>query len=593
MDKNILQKVKEVLNQKVAEKKAREAQEEQLGWFNALIQSAVEQFGEIIERIQIKAPDVTVNVPEVKLPVFNIPEIQLPTINIPEIKIPEIRVPDIHIPEIKVPQAEVKVTIPPIVVPEPKVTVNVPEIKIPKIEMPDEMNVSGDIAISGWVAEMLGKPLPVQIRDAEGNPVDLMRGLASIGGGGGPRFMKINNTADEPIPITGNISASFSADFGQGETGAETLRVVHATDSILSVNIVAGSSSGATGQGDEASATRVVVAGNSAASVSATQIGTWTVSVSDVFGSVGANVVNPDGRLKVELPTGSSGLTDTELRANSIDVQQASGASWSTNVLSMPDVVVTSITNSTASSLIDSTGVQYSGSNPVPITWVSGAGVSTQVNISDSTGVGYSGSNPLPVTMVTGVSASVNASLIDSGGVGYSGSNPLSVGLVGGGLDSMFIMQARTTNPTVVADGADVRPMADRQGRQVMTPVQVRGLMQTAYVSVSTGTEAVLLAGVSGVFMDLVSITASTTSTFGVTAQVPISVDVRCCRTGGVVLTLPINGLSATNTGTQSFVSKDYTVPLPQDEAGNAWTVDLPDITGTTVTISALFARNT
>ena len=135
--------------------------------------------------------------------------------------------------------------------------------------------------------------------------------------------------------------------------------------------------------------------------------------------------------------------------------------------------------------------------------------------------------------------------------------------------------------------------VADTLGRQIITPVQVRGLMQTAYVSITTGTETTLLAGVSGVFMDLVSISASTNSTFAVTAVVPPYIDVRDCRTGGILFSFPVSGLSATNTGSPTTYVRDFNVPLPQSEAGNAWTVDMNDITGTTVNISALFARNT
>jgi hypothetical protein len=79
-----------------------------------------------------------------------------------------------------------------------------------------------------------------------------------------------------------------------------------------------------------------------------------TVTVSSIFGTTGTNVINPDGRV------------DVELANTTLDVQQVSGASWSTSVLSMPAVVVTSITNSTATAIVDSSGVQYSGTNPVP-----------------------------------------------------------------------------------------------------------------------------------------------------------------------------------------------------------------------------------
>lgn len=368
-----------------------------------------------------------------------------------QVQVPPITVPDIQIPNIEVPKAEVTVNIPEIKlptinVPEPKVTVNVPDVKIPPfpaIQMPDSMEIHGDVGLFGYG---FNNPLPVQLRDANGNPIN----LADLGGGmvsgGGGRFVKVMNDASEPIPISGSITSTPGATY-------------FASDAVGSVNIVQSiplnvSISGASGT------IGVVTINPDGLPVYGGAGSASSVSVTDIFGTVGTNVVNPDGRIKVELPTGSSGLTDTELRANSIDVQQASGASWSTNVLTMPAVTVTSITNSTAitllngegiardtwgatqvgtwnvtgitnslaSSLIDSSGIQYSGSNPVPITWVSGAGVSTQVNISDSTGVGYSGSNPLPITgtvVVSSITASTASALVDSTGVQYSGSNPI------------------------------------------------------------------------------------------------------------------------------------------------------------------------
>ena len=81
--------------------------------------------------------------------------------------------------------AKIQIPIPEIImpdIPQPKVTVNMPPIKIPEIRMPDEMN------IKGWVNLMgvdLNNPLPVQLRDAKGNPVSLFDNLTQIIGGGG------------------------------------------------------------------------------------------------------------------------------------------------------------------------------------------------------------------------------------------------------------------------------------------------------------------------------------------------------------------------------------------------------------------------
>lgn len=356
---------------------------------------------------------------------------------------------------------------------------------------------------------------------------------------------------DPTFGSTGPVSTN------QGEASQSTLRIVHAGDVGVSVN------ASQTGTWNVTSITNPVeVRQTSGASDSVSVLSMPAVTVTSITNSTAVNVVdssgvsysgsNPIPITGAVTATGGGYLTDAQLRAATLDVQQVSGANWSTNVLAMPAVIVTNITNSTQAAIVDSTGVQYSGSNPIPTYLVLGSGNST-VSVGP-----------------------VAHDAVDDGAAPQK---------VGG--------TAMTTNPTKVADGDIARFVADPIGRQIITPVQVRGLMQTAYVSVSTGTEATLLAGVSGVFMDLVSVTASTNSTAGVTSQSPIYIDVRSCRTGGIVLSLPLGSISATNTGSASFASKDYNVPLPQDEAGNAWTVDMNDITGTTVNISALFARNT
>jgi hypothetical protein len=257
-------------------------------------------------------------------------------VNVPEIKVPLIQIPDIKVPEAKVTVSIPEIKLPTINVPEPKVTVNVPELKIPpfpEIKMPESMEIHGEVGLFGYG---FNNPLPVQLRDAEGNPVSFGEGGGMVAGGGG-RYVKITNDADNPVPITGNITSVPGATY-------------YASDAIGSVNVV--------------------------------QSIPLDVTVIGATGTIGVVTLNPDGN--PVYGGSSSGLTDAELRASSIDVQQASGASWSTTVLSMPAVVVTSITNSSASSLVDSGGVQYSGSNPVPVTTVPSAITATTVDATAS-----------------------------------------------------------------------------------------------------------------------------------------------------------------------------------------------------------------
>ena len=153
---------------------------------------------------------------------------------------------------------------------------------------------------------------------------------------------------------------------------------------------------------------------------------------------------------------------------------------------------------------------------------------------------------------------------------------------------------AMTTNPTKVADLKRAHFRTDAIGRQVMMPYQVRDLIQTAYVTLTTGTETTLLAGVSGVFFDLISVTAATDSTYGTTTFVPPSVDFRSTRAGGIVASIgPVPGFAATVVGSGGSPTLTFPAPIPQDEAGSSWTADMNDITGTNVNITAIFARNT
>ncbi len=478
--------------------------------------------------------------------------------------------------------------------------------------------------------------------------------------------------------------------------------------------------------GDAASAQRVVIAGNSSASVSASQVGTWNVSVSDIFGSVGTNVVNPDGRLKVELPTGSSGLTDTELRASHLDVQQVSGATdsvfitgasgtigvvtinpdgspiyagsssggtqytdgstastptgtvamgetgeesgnvWalatfsgvvssgtlrtvqavdsvsSVNIVSSVSLAVSGITNSVAASLVDSSGVQYSGSNPVPV--VFGASATQAVNLVDSSGVAYSGSNAVPTTgIVTGLNetnanvfrvvqmtdsiASINnvqwggsavatglnentagvvkvfqvTSAINSvnvvtfnGNAPATGTNETNTGVlrtvqmtdsissvfVTGAAGSIIVYEARTTNPTAKSDGADVRPKTDKLGRTLSRPIQVRDLIKTAYASTATQAEVTLATPAASTFWDLIYIMAANNS--ATAAQI----DVRQGTGGTVIMSVNVPG-----NGTAGI---SLPVPMPGTEVAQPWTIKnsaSSDVSNWTVNVSALFSQ--
>ncbi len=553
----------------------------------------------------------------------------------------------------------------------------------------------------------------------------------------------------------------------------EVIQVSGASNSVNVLNTVTVSGTVATGglTNTELRATTVDVKQVSGSIDSVSVIGTPTVSVTDIFASVGTDVINPDGRIKVELPTGASGLTDTELRASSVPVSQVSGAGFSTNVTdifgstittgvlngdnrirvsletggsgltdaelrashldvvqmsgTIDSVYVTGVAASffaevtnpdnrlkvelpTGSSgltdtelratpvpvsgtvkiqdvnssvfsaftsgdykafptvILDGSGAQitsfgggtqyaegasastYTGtavmfaeassdvakvvssSDPLPVTlatkldytndtistlqlsgaidsvYITGASGTLASNIVDSSGIAYSGSNPVPMTLaVSNATSTINATLVDSAGA-YRGTLPVAVVAgsaaigsvtVNGSTNSVIavgptlhgvadigsapqkvggiVMQA---NPTAEVGGDVTNFRADDIGRQITRPMQVRDLIATAYVSVANGTETTLLAaGGAGVFHDLIKVVLSNNSTAAV------GVNIRAVTGGNIVFhyEIPANGV----------VGESLAVPWPQDATNNNWTIDLPDITGTTVTASALFTK--
>lgn len=492
-------------------------------------------------------------------------------------------------------------------IPEPKVTVNMPEVKLPPIEFPPLDNIKGWMRLMANNHEVgYDNPLPVILYDHKGNPFKMLEGITQIlngGGGGGARIVKIGNTDDNPVPVSiqGAISATFSADFGSGEIGSETLRVVQATDAVSSVQVKEIFGSAATDVINPDGRIKVELP-SGASGLTDTELRASAVPVTQVSGaafsmfatgaaaSFFAEIMNPDGRVKVELPAGATGLTDTELRASAVPVIQVSGGNWSTEVtnpyattaastLTNPDnrvkVELPTFTQAISVTDIFATSVASNVVNPdnrvkveLPATTVTVASItaSTAVQPVDSTGVGYSGSNPFPVTIISeSLASTIAVGDIASDGAD-TGSAPLKIGGI-----------ARTANPTAVAAGDRVSFTSDDLGRQLMRPVQVRDLIVTARASVSNGTETTLLAASAGSFHDLIYLMAANNS------DAAVSLDIRCTTGGNVVMTIQI---PASGTAGVSLP-----VPMPQDATGNNWTIDGPDETGRTITVSALFSR--
>lgn len=622
------------------------------------------------------------------------------------------------------------------------------------------------------------KPFPVIMVDQVGKPMNFGSGATSVGGGRGDFFTikDIQNSTggsivdnDGNVKISGTVTALVSAannstqsidSSGNVYSQANPFPVVqvsavnNSTQILDASNAIVGSASNpfnvaVVSQSNSSSQLVdssnnvysqtnplpiVNVGGAAGTSVSLVDsdgvyyngANLFSVRVSEVFGSTSTNVINPDGRIKVELPTGSSGLTDTELRASHIDVVQMSGSVDSVVVNSgtittvSTVTAVTGITNSVAVVNLDRDGnpvsewpvgpslagvnetnadvlravlmsdttnsvnvVTFNGNAPatglnetnvgvlravlmsdtsnsvnimaqgitIDTRQVSGsadsvfvvgpiaqgdeatairtvhagnsatsvasqatglnettAGVLRAVLMTDSlnsvnnvqwggsavaTGLNENTAGVIKVAMITSVVESVNV-VTFNGNAPATGLNETTSGVLRsvlmtdsvvsvfmtGAADSSFIYEARTTNPTAKSDGADVRPKADKLGRTLVRPVQVRDLTLTAYVTTTTGIETTLRAAVAGAFLDCIMLTATNGSTAAVT------VDIRSTTAGSIVHTMVLPA----STGP---VGWSPSVPWPQDNQGNNWTVDVQgsDVSNTSVYFSALFSQ--
>lgn len=439
--------------------------------------------------------------------------------------------------------------------PTPQVHVSVPPITVPpvNVKMPESMNVSGDVTMNSVTRK---RPFPVLMVDEAGKPM-----LFPISGGGmsaGPGFpMRVLDESSNAIRVTGSLTVAGSnsstniIDSSNNIVGsaANPLNVTVVSGAATSTKAQIGNSDGdysvanplpttttltlPVGQGDSATALRVIQAGDSVSSVYANN----PVAQGDAATALRVVLAgNADSSVSVTSITGpiAQGDAASGLR---VVIAGNSDASVVVNSGTLTTVTtVTNITNSIAAYITDSGGVGYNGSNPIPVTLVSGA---------------------LSSTIAVGDTLARTADI---------GAAPLKVGGI-----------ARTTNPTAYADGDRSNFATDKLGRQLNRPLQVRDLIATAYVTLSTGTEATLLAGSAGNFLDLIYIMAANTSS---AAQ---QLDIRAVTAGNIVMSLyiPANGTAGVS----------LPIPFPQDATGNNWTVDMGDVTNSNILISALFSK--
>ena len=328
-----------------------------------------------------------------------------------------------------------------------------------------------------------------------------------------------------------------------------TLRVVQAVDSVVSVNVVSGSASGTeyadgAARGTATGTIGMVDDGTNIQSMKGDTAGRPAMNLEQIAGigtAVGEGVANAGALRTVQAVdsvasvnvVSTVGLTDTQLRASTLDVKQVSGSSDSVVVNS----VLTSLEVKQVSGSVDSVSV---------LDFPAGTLIQT-LQLSGSTD-----------------------SVVATGNIAHDGvdsGNPIKIGGI-----------ARQANPTAVAALDRVDATFDDLGRQVITPYQVRDLITTAYLALATGTETALLAGAASTFHDLVYVMGSNQS------DAAVDVDFRSGTGGSVVFSLTIPA--------DATAGVALPVPIPQTEVAQAWTADMADITGTTVNISALFIKN-
>jgi len=138
--------------------------------------------------------------------------------------------------------------------------------------------------------------------------------------------------------------------------------------------------------------------------------------------------------------------------------------------------------------------------------------------------------------------------------------------------------EARTTNPTAVADGQVVRGMRDKLGRLVVVQSHVRDLVQQdAPVTLTTTTETTIIAQAAGVFHDLTAIIIANTS------GTAVRVDIRDATAGTVRIPFYVPA--------GQTVGAVFSTPFKQATANNNWTAQLSGAV-TDVRISTQAVKN-
>jgi hypothetical protein len=552
----ILRKTTEILSTDAAKKEAertqleRERRELVSSIGNDVVQALSPVLKNVAEAIG-KQEDVFINIlKQIRVEAPTIPEVRIPNINVPRPNV-TVKAPDVKAPIVNIPKAD-------------------------PINFPESMSVTLD-------AVDKSKPLPVMMMDTKGRPMAF-----SSGGGGGKRdFITIKDirnssgasafNADGELRTSASVSVgdvTVSQDYGSGEIGSETVRMVMATDAIASVNIVAGSSSGTEyTEGDtDTSITGTAIMGDTgdeSGNLWAVALGSGAISSNSVRVVQATDAVASTSIVDA-LPAGTNAIG--KLAANSgVDIGDV-------DILGGTIDTLTTITNDVSiddggnSITVDASDLDIrdldSSQDNIAVRQVSGANWSTEItNTITETNSAAILADTASIDTSTG-NAETSLAVIDD----WDATHDSAIGSDG----ATVMAEAHTANPTAVADGDAVRLRANDVGNLVTRPVQVRDLTQTAFAAVTNGTETTLLAGASGIFHDLVYVLAANHS------DAAVQVDFRQTTGGTIQLSLDVPANSTAGVAPA--------VPIPQDHADSTWTVDLADDTQD-CDITALFSK--
>lgn len=617
-----LQQAKDALAKAIEEKKLAQELLKNLG--PAVIKTIQPILEQLVSNSKITKDELLAALSTVT---FNVPQIEIPHSSI-DVTLPKIPEPiiNVNVPEVKVPE----IIIPPIIVPKPEVTVNIPDFPkfpdIPPMKWPEgEMNINGWVSLMGYDKGLLSNPLPVQLRDAKGNPIHLGGSVVSGGGGGGAgvgSLSQVNgrlqvdviNGAGSALQVSGAAdSVNVIGPIAQGDS-ATAVRVVVAGNSDVSTKIIS-----PIAQGDSATAVRVVIAGNSDASVfvnggNLNGIGTISTITNPV--DVTGSVVSITGGVSVGIssPIGAGSkstgvlvhIADDE---NTLVIRQVSGAADSVNVVGPIDQgdAATALRVVVAGNSDMSVVAQYpdgQGDSATALRTIQAGDSVSSVYVNNPVGQGDSATALRVIQAGDAVSSVYVNNPVAQGDaatalrVVVAGNSDMSVKVIspvdnGDQATALRTVQAGNSLSSVEAhfitivnsfaspgtNGGSVQGSADSLGRTLVRPITVRQLIATAYTTLANGTRTQIgtaIAGPSNSYFDLIWMMATNNSDKAV--QVDIYDHI---TTGGIVMTLQ---LPANFSQPYSF-----SPPFPQSDVGQGWSADLQDVTGTTVNISAMF----